>query len=158
MAECWGDDHGRSPQNGDCGMPLGLDDGGSQEDQQFLLRDAFRFVLEQPAEDGNPREIWHALHVVVLCIDEDSADDHGFAVAHDDLGVRFAAIDARTGRVASCANGIARRTHAHHDLLADFPGITGRDLRRDVQLQIGIDEGRLGALQLGGLKRNRFTL
>ena len=36
------------------GIPLGFDDGGSQEDQQFLLGNAFRLVFEQPSKDRNP--------------------------------------------------------------------------------------------------------
>ena len=93
----------RGPQH----THLGLHNLGRQEDQELLLRHRFRLVLEQPSEDRDSRQIRHSLHVVVLRIDEDTADDHGFAVADDDLGVRFPAIDARTSRIASRTHGVA---------------------------------------------------
>lgn len=125
---------------------LGLHNGRRQEDQELLFRHGLRFVLEQPPENRDPGQVWHPLHVVGLGIDEHSADHHGLTVANIHLSGSLAPINARTRRIASRTHGIPSGPDSHHDELTGLLRISGGDLRRDIQFEIGIHKRGLSAL------------
>ena len=137
---------------------LALHDIGRQEDEQFLFRYRLGLLLEEPSQNRHAREIGNARHGVALRIDKDPANHHGLAIADNDLGIGFSAVDTWTSRIASCTDGVSGCANLHHDLLTDFLGISRGNLRSHIQFQVRIHKGCLSPLEGGRLERDRFPL
>lgn len=117
-----------------------------QEDQELLFRHRLRLVLKQPPKNRDARQVWNPLHVVVLRVNKHAAYDHSFPISNIYLRCRFPPIDTRAGRVTSRTNRIPCGPDPHHDELAGFLRIPGRNLWRNIQFKIGIHEGGLSTL------------
>src|SRR6185369_12706223 len=109
------------------------DELGSQEDQQLGLARSGRPGLEEVAEIRHVAEPGHLGDVLAVLLLEDATDDDSTAVLDQDLSLDVLGID-REARGRRAANAVL----GDIDVEDDVP--LGRDLRRDLELEVGLAE------------------
>ena len=130
-----------------------VDDMRRQEDQQLVAGVHLGAVLEQVAEKRDLRETGHAALGLALLRREDAADDGGVPVIDQHPCRCLLDLDGRLALdCVSEVGAVVRHVYVHDDF-----SVRG-DVRRDLQLQGGLDELHLGAACTGGQVRDLRAL